>query len=97
MTSTPPISNITALIADIPDHTHSIFVCGCVVIETPPIKMANLPVDDLPSEFDAIIEGTGMYIISDTLFPVVSDVGCIQCIVAGALSRVGKRVLHLDR
>ena len=57
--------------------------------------MANLPVDELPSEFDVIVEGTGIHVmIGNVMF---LSVGCVQCIVAGALSRVGKRVLHLDR
>lgn len=43
--------------------------------------MAHLPEEALPSEFDVVIEGTGL----------------IQSLLAAALSRCGKTVLHLDR
>ncbi|CAI8046126.1 Coronin-7 [Geodia barretti] len=43
--------------------------------------MAHLPQDELPSEFDVVVDGTGL----------------VQSILAAALSRAGKSVLHLDR
>ena len=43
--------------------------------------MAHLPNDELPSEFDVIIDGTGL----------------VQSLLAAALARSGKSILHLDR
>ncbi|XP_054902602.1 rab proteins geranylgeranyltransferase component A 1 [Poeciliopsis prolifica] len=42
---------------------------------------ANMATEDLPSEFDIVILGTGL----------------VESVVAAACSRVGQRVLHLDR
>jgi len=42
--------------------------------------MAHLPDDSLPSQFDVVVDGTGL----------------VQSVLAAALSQAGKSVLHID-
>lgn len=55
--------------------------------------------EDLPSEFDLIVVGTGTAILNYIAFfftIIIFVSGFTESIVAAAASRVGKTVLHLD-
>ena len=62
------------------------------------LVMAHLSDDSLPTEFDVIIQGTGS---SHNLFlPAIiffTWAGLIESILAAALAKCGKSVLHLDK
>ncbi len=63
--------------------------------------MAHLEDDKLPSNFDVIVVGTGMdrrlSILSIANYIDFFLKGLTESILAAALSRDGKQVLHLDR
>lgn len=65
--------------------------------------MAHLPQDSLPSTFDVVVDGTGNkfphgYLLVFIPLPpsLPLRLGLVQSILAAALSRVGKSVLHID-
>ena len=69
-------------------------------------SMAHLPQDELPSEFDVVVDGTGkawlptyacMCLMAACLHLSVCASGLVQSILAAALARAGKSVLHVDR
>lgn len=62
--------------------------------------MAHLPQDELPSEFDVVVDGTGEAYSTgskNSVMVVRLVSGLVQSILAAALARAGKTVLHLDR
>ena len=62
--------------------------------------MAHLPQDELPSEFDVVVDGTGETYSTgskNSVMVVRLVSGLVQSILAAALARAGKTVLHLDR
>ena len=71
--------------------------------------MAHLPDDTLPSQFDAVVDGSGelrvqsavicrlKYSYPTCLRLVINAAGLVQTIVAAALTRAGRSVLHIDK
>ena len=58
--------------------------------------------DDLPTEYDVIVIGTGKLLKNKNYNPIIWPnvkrlLGMTESIVAAAASRIGKRVLHIDR
>ena len=60
--------------------------------------MAHLANDLLPESFDVIVDGTGRFSgVCGGAFSCFYPTGLTLSVLAGALARTGRSVLHLDR